>query len=60
MSRKISENHTFTKSEIEYMLKYHARGKIIGSCYEGEFGEQSLTWNTDGSATVITEHTPKQ
>jgi hypothetical protein len=56
--RTISEIHEFDRAMIERLLMQTAKLSIIGPIYKGQFGEQTLRWNDDGSATVTTTHTP--
>lgn len=60
MSRKISEVITFDRASIERIIANCAQLKIMdGRMYVGDFHHQAVTWNADGSATVMTEHTPE-
>ena len=57
--RTIKEQHTFSRDEINEILKQIARMNIIGNFYKGEFGEQTITHAEDGTVTVVTTHTPE-
>jgi len=56
--RTITEQAIFTRDEIEAAVKTLHRMQIVGGLYYGDFGDQAVRWETDGSCTVVTSHTP--
>lgn len=58
-NRKIVEIKTYTREEIGVILKFATKNEIIDHIYFGEFHSQSIEWKEDGSAQILTEHTPK-
>ena len=58
MPRTITETHTFTKADLERAAAWLAKAAIAGRMYVGEFHDQQVNWNADGSLRVETRHTP--
>ena len=56
--RTITETHLFTKADLERAAAYLAKAAITGRMYVGEFHDQQINWNADGSLRVETRHTP--
>jgi len=57
--RRIAEQHTFTREELEAVAKNMARGRIMANgIYIGTYHTQTAEWRDDGSIVVVTEHTP--
>ena len=57
MIRERSEIISFTRDDLERVLRYVCKERIVGSLFIGKFGEQSVRWHDDGSAHVITTYT---
>lgn len=48
----------YTRSDLEELMKFGAKVRLIGSMYRGEIGEQTIRWLDDGSAEILTKHIP--
>lgn len=60
MARTISEVRRFTRAQLEAAAKSLAKLEIVGGMYCGDFGEQTVVWEEDGSLVVTTVHTPAE
>jgi hypothetical protein len=56
MYRERSEVISFTKDDIERIVRYMAQQQIIGHLFIGKFGEQLVQWNANGGVDVITKY----
>lgn len=56
MLRERSEIISFSRDDIERIVRYVAKERIVGSLFIGKFGEQSVRWLADGGIEVITRH----
>ena len=56
MLRERSEVISFSRDDIERIVRYVAKERIVGSLFIGKFGEQSVRWLPDGGIEVITRH----
>lgn len=56
--RTVTEQHVFTKDQLEALAKVSVKMAIVGPIYRGEFGAQVTEWLPDGSLRVATTHTP--
>ncbi len=46
----------FSKSELEAIVKYAAKLRLIGPIFVGNVGDQHVRWLEDGSLEVLTEY----
>lgn len=53
-----TEHIRFSREDLEHIIKWHAKARLIGAMYVGFIGDQELRWNTDGSVEVFTKHVP--
>jgi hypothetical protein len=56
MLRERNEIISFSKDDIEKIVRHIAQQQIIGHLFIGKFGEQEVRWNGDGSIDVITKY----
>jgi hypothetical protein len=56
MYRERSEIISFTKDDIERIVRHVAQQQIVGHLFIGKFGEQTVQWNGDGGVDVITKY----
>jgi hypothetical protein len=56
MYRERSEIISFTKDDIERIVRHMAQQQIIGHLFIGKFGEQLVQWNAAGGVDVITKY----
>jgi hypothetical protein len=56
MYRERSEIISFTKDDIEKIVRHMAQQQIIGHLFIGKFGEQLIQWNSNGGVDVITKY----
>jgi hypothetical protein len=56
MYRERSEIISFTKDDIERIVRHMAQQQIIGHLFIGKFGEQLVQWNNAGGVDVITKY----
>jgi hypothetical protein len=56
MYRERSEIISFTKDDIEKIVRHMAQQQIIGHLFIGKFGEQLVQWNSAGGVDVVTKY----
>lgn len=56
VQRERSEVITLSRDDIERIVRYVAKERIVGSMFLGKFGEQSVRWTADGGVEVITTY----
>jgi hypothetical protein len=56
MYRERSEIISFTKDDIEKIVRHMAQQQIIGHLFIGKFGEQLVQWNAAGGVDVVTKY----
>jgi hypothetical protein len=56
MYRERSEIISYSKDDIERIVRHIAQQQIIGHLFIGKFGEQEVRWNGDGGVDVITSY----
>jgi hypothetical protein len=56
MFRERSEIISFTKDDLERLVRYMAQQQIVGHLFIGKFGEQAVAWRADGGVDVITKY----
>ena len=57
MIRERSEIIAFSRDDIERIIRYAAKQRIIGEMFIGKAGEQSIRWTADGGIEVMTKFT---
>jgi hypothetical protein len=57
MLRERSEIISFSRDDLERLVREIAKHKIIGSLFIGKFGEPEVRWTDDGGVEVITRYT---
>lgn len=55
MLRERSEVIAFDRTDIERIVRYVAKQRIIGEMFIGKAGEQLVRWTDDGGVEVITK-----
>jgi hypothetical protein len=55
MLRERSEVIAFTRDDIEKIVRYVAKQRIIGEMFIGKAGDQSVRWTADGGVEVVTK-----
>ena len=56
MIRERSEIISFTKDDLERMVRFLAQQQIVGHMFIGKMGEQEVRWTGDGGVEVITKY----
>jgi hypothetical protein len=56
MFRERSEIISFSKDDLERLVRYMAQQQIVGHLFIGKFGEQEIRWRNDGGVDVITKY----
>jgi hypothetical protein len=56
MYRERSEIISFTKDDLEKIVRHMAQQQIVGHLFIGKFGEQLVQWNSAGGIDVITKY----
>jgi hypothetical protein len=56
MFRERSEIISFSKDDLERLVRYMAQQQIVGHLFIGKFGEQEVRWRNDGGVDVITKY----
>jgi hypothetical protein len=56
MIRERSEIISFSKDDLERIVRYMAQSQITGHLFIGKFGEQDVRWTPDGGVEVITKY----
>jgi hypothetical protein len=56
MLRERSEVITFARDDIERIVRYVAKERVVGSLFIGKFGDQTVRWLPDGGVEVITTY----
>lgn len=56
MFRERSEIISFTKDDLERLIRFMAQQQIVGHLFIGKFGEQEIRWRDDGGVDVITKY----
>jgi hypothetical protein len=56
MLRERSEVISFTRDDLERIVRYMAQQQIAGPLFIGKFGEQVIRWTTEGGVEVITKY----
>jgi hypothetical protein len=56
MFRERSEIISFSKDDLERLVRYMAQQQIVGHLFIGKFGEQEIRWRHDGGVDVITKY----
>src|SRR5262245_55004162 len=54
MIRQRREIISFTRDDIERIVRQIAHAQIVGSLFIGKFHEQSIRWTVEGGVEVIT------
>ena len=54
--RKRSEVMSFSREDLERIVKYLAKAEIVGSLFIGEFFEQQVHWSDNGNCKVVTDY----
>jgi hypothetical protein len=57
MLRERSEIISYSKDDIERIIRYLSQQQLTGQLFIGKFGEQQIKWNDDGGVEVITKYT---
>ncbi len=55
MLRERSEIIAFNRDDIERIVRYLAKQRIVGEMFIGKAGEQIVRWTEDGGVEVITK-----
>ena len=56
MLRERSEIISFSKDDLERIVRAVAHQRIVGDMFIGKFGEQDLRWTPDGGVEVVTKY----
>jgi hypothetical protein len=56
MFRERSEIISFSKDDLERLVRFMAQQQIVGHLFIGKFGEQEVRWRQDGGVDVITKY----
>lgn len=56
MLRERSEIISFSKDDLERLVRYMAQQQITGHLSIGKMGEQKVKWNGDGGVEVVTKY----
>jgi len=56
MQRERSETITFTRDDLERIIRHMAQLQISSSLFIGKFGEQAVAWMPDGGIEVTTKY----
>lgn len=56
MERDEIDYARYTREQVDEILKFTSKLKLIGPMYIGEIGEQTVRWCDDGSVEVLTTH----
>ena len=56
MYRERSEIISYSKDDIERIVRHIAQQQIIGHLFIGKFGEQEVRWNGNGGVDVVTKY----
>jgi hypothetical protein len=57
MFRERSEIISFSKDDLERILRHLSKQQIIGHLFIGKFGEQEIRWLAEGGVEIITTYT---
>lgn len=56
MMRERSEIISFTRDDLERIVRHISQQQIIGHLFIGKFGEQEVRWTSEGGVEVITKY----
>jgi hypothetical protein len=56
MMRERSEIISYSKDDLERILRHLSQQQIVGHFFIGKFGEQKIRWLGEGGVEVITKY----
>jgi hypothetical protein len=57
MIRERTEIISYSKDDLERILRHLSQQKIVGDFFIGKFGEQEIRWLANGGVEIITSYT---